>query len=42
MFRRLVERNASNMNFESHRVVFVPEHDVEQAVREEVLTWARS
>lgn len=42
VFRRLVERNASNMNFESHRVVFVPEHEVEQTVKEEVLAWTRS
>lgn len=42
VFRRLVERNASNMNFESHRVVFVPEHEVEEAVKKEVEAWARS
>lgn len=42
VFRRLVERNASNMNFESHRVVFVPEHEVEDAVKKEVQAWARS
>lgn len=41
VFRRLVERNASNMNFEGFRVVFVPEHEVEQKVREEVLAWTR-
>ena len=42
MFRRLGERNASNMNFVSYRVVFVQEHEVEDAVKKEVQAWARS
>ncbi|MBM6924491.1 NAD(P)H-dependent oxidoreductase [Pseudoflavonifractor phocaeensis] len=41
IFRRLVERNASNMNFQDVRVEFGPEDGVEQAVRDEVLTWER-
>lgn len=39
LFRRLVARNAHNMNFASHQVRFVPEHEVEAAVRQEVQAW---
>ena len=42
LFRRLVARNARNMNFERHRVVFAAEQDLEQTVREEVLAWEAS
>ena len=42
LFRRLVARNARNMNFERHRVVFAAEQDLEQIVREEVLAWEAS
>ena len=41
-FIRLVARNARNMNFERHRVVFAAEQDLEQIVREEVLAWEAS
>lgn len=39
IFRSLVARNANNMNFESYRVIFVPEEEVENTVRNEVLSW---
>lgn len=39
LFSQLVARNAHNMNFESFRVIFVPENELEQAVRKEVLAW---
>lgn len=42
VFRQLIQRNAKNMNFESYRVVFVPEQDLEQTVRNEVLAWKKS
>ena len=42
LFRRLVARNARNMNFERHRVVFATEQDLEQTVREVVLAWEAS
>lgn len=42
VFRKLVERNASNMNFESWQVRFARERDVEEAVRREVETWKKS
>lgn len=42
LFRRLVDRNAFNMNFARHQVRFVPEEAVEQAVREEVQKWILS
>ena len=42
IFRQLVARTAKNMNFAQYRVEFVPEDAVEQAVREEVASWARS
>lgn len=39
IFRRLVERNAKNMNFESYRVIFVAENEVENIVKNEVEKW---
>ena len=39
VFIQLVARNAKNMNFESYRVIFVPEHDLAQTVSNEVLSW---
>ena len=42
LFRRLVDRNAFNMNFVRHQVRFVREEAVEQAVREEVQKWILS
>lgn len=41
IFLRLVERNAKNMNFESHRVIFVTENDIEKAVENEVALWEK-
>lgn len=39
LFTRLVERNAHNMSFRSHRVRFVAEGELEAAVGEEVTRW---
>ena len=39
VFRRLVARNAYNMNFESYQVHFVSEANVQNAVWEEVQSW---
>lgn len=39
LFRRLVERNARNMNFVSHRVVFCRPDLVGQQVRKELTAW---
>ncbi len=39
LFTRLVERNAHNMSFRSHRVRFVAEGELEAAVGEEVARW---
>lgn len=41
IFCRLVERNAKNMSFESYRVIFVTENEVERAVRNEVEIWEK-
>ena len=42
LFRRLVDRNARNMSFESWRVVFCPEEQVDARGKEEVDAWAES
>lgn len=42
IFRRLVARNARNMNFESYEVLFVSEEALEETVRKEVFKWERS
>ena len=39
LFRRLVERNARNMNFASHRVVFCRPDLVGEQVRKELTAW---
>ena len=39
LFRRLVERNANNMLFRSHRICFVAETGLETAVKKEVAVW---
>ena len=39
IFRRLVERNAKNMCFKSHRILFVDDDAVEQTVQSEVALW---
>ena len=40
LFRRLVDRNAKNMSFQSYEIRFTGEEQVEAAVRQEVETWA--
>ncbi|MGI6254865.1 MAG: flavodoxin family protein [Acutalibacter sp.] len=42
LFQKVVARNAHNMNFESYRVVFTSQEDVEETVRKELLAWERS
>ena len=42
VFRQLIQRNAHNMNFESYRVLFVPESALEETVRNEVESWRKS
>lgn len=39
LFQRLVARNANNMNFISHRVLFATEEELEQVVRKEIGVW---
>ena len=39
IFKRLVERNARNMNFESYRVVFTTESRLTDTVKNEVAKW---
>ena len=41
IFRALVERNAKNMSFESYRIIFVTENEVETAVSKEVAAWEK-
>lgn len=42
LFRRLVARNARNMNFERFQVIFSTEEDLEAAVRKEAAKWDAS
>lgn len=42
LFQKVVARNAHNMSFESYRVVFTSQEDVEETVRKELLAWERS
>lgn len=42
IFEALVARNACNMNFEHHRVLFVTEPEVESTVRKILESWKRS
>lgn len=39
LFERLVSRNAHNMNFESYRVIFADEGQLDRKVAEEVAKW---
>lgn len=39
LFQRLVDRNAKNMLFRSHRVVFLRQEELESAVKKEVAAW---
>lgn len=41
IFRLLVERNAKNMSFESYRIIFAAENEVEAAVSNEVAAWEK-
>lgn len=41
IFTQLIGRNSSNMCFENFRVFFLQENELEQAVREEVLSWEK-
>lgn len=41
IFIELIGRNAKNMCFEEHRVVFAQEDNLEEIVRNEVLAWGR-
>ena len=41
LFCALVERNAKNMSFESYRIIFVAENEVEAAVSKEVAAWEK-
>lgn len=42
LFRRLVERNARNMNFMDFQVIFSSEEELEAAVRKEAAKWDAS
>lgn len=42
LFRRLVARNAKNMNFDGYRVLFAQEDAVETLARQEVEAWRKS
>ncbi len=41
IFCQLVARNAKNMNFESYRIIFVAENELQKAVRNEVSSWEK-
>ena len=41
IFRALVERNAKNMSFQSYRIIFVAENQVEAAASNEVTAWEK-
>lgn len=41
IFCALVERNAKNMSFESYRIIFAAENEVEAAVSKEVAAWEK-
>lgn len=41
IFTQLIGRNSRNMCFEKFRVFFLKENELEQAVREEVLSWGK-
>ena len=42
LFRQLIARNAHNMNFQSHRVLFCKEDQVQDLVQKEVAKWGIS
>ena len=41
IFKRLIERNAHNMNFKSFKILFVDEENLEKVVMEEVEKWEK-
>lgn len=41
LFEELISRNALNMNFESYRVIFVAEEQLQDCVMEEVKKWEK-
>lgn len=41
IFKRLIERNAHNMNFKSFNVIFVDEENLEKVVAKEVGKWKK-
>lgn len=41
VFRRLVDRNAKNMNFEHYKICFVRNEQVEETVRKELAVWKK-
>lgn len=41
VFKRLIERNAHNMNFKSFNVIFVDEENLEKVVAKEVKKWKK-
>ena len=41
VFQRLVARNARNMNFEQHRVIFTSESQLDETVQREVAKWKK-
>ena len=42
IFRKLVARNAHNMNFESYQIIFTTELQLEETVASEVEKWEAS
>ena len=42
LFKSLVARNAYNMNFVHHKVIFVKEEMLEEAFKNEVMKWEKS
>lgn len=41
VFKKLVERNAKNMNFKEYKILFVSSEDVEKSVQQEVKKWEK-
>ena len=41
VFRSLIDRNASNMNFESHEVIFAEEENLSDVLKEQAAKWKK-
>lgn len=41
LFSKLIDRNAHNMNFDKHRVIFVADKDLQKTVEAEVMKWQK-